>query len=137
MGYIGMAAGLAGLLLIRAIFSTSPLVIALQVAALLLFLWARVTFGWRSYHVVANPTEGGLVTSGPYRCIRHPIYTAMCIFAWAGVAGHWSWGACVCGLVVVGSALVRILAEETLVAARYPEYADYAANTWRMIPYVF
>jgi protein-S-isoprenylcysteine O-methyltransferase Ste14 len=42
----------------------------LQVLALLLFLWARITFGRRSYHVVADPTAGGLVTDGPYRFIR-------------------------------------------------------------------
>jgi protein-S-isoprenylcysteine O-methyltransferase Ste14 len=39
-------------------------------------------------------------------------------------------------LVFVG-ALGRMLAEERLVAQRYPEYADYAARTRRMIPFVF
>jgi protein-S-isoprenylcysteine O-methyltransferase Ste14 len=33
--------------------------------------------------------------------------------------------------------MLRIFCEETLVAARYPEYAQYKATTWRMIPYVF
>ena len=132
-----MAGGLLGLLLARAMVSRSPTVIALQVVALLIFAWARLTFGRRSYHVAANPTEGGLVTSGPYRYVRHPIYAAMCLFTWAGIIGHWSWGAFTCGIVVVVSALVRMLAEENLVAARYPEYAKYAANTWRLIPYVF
>lgn len=28
---------------------------------------------------------GGLVTNGPYRFIRHPIYTAVCLFVWTGV----------------------------------------------------
>jgi protein-S-isoprenylcysteine O-methyltransferase Ste14 len=41
---------------------------------------ARVTFGRRSFHAAANPTAGGLVTTGPYRLIRHPIYTAACLF---------------------------------------------------------
>jgi len=62
-----MVGGLLGLLLARAMVSSSPTVIALQVVALLIFAWARLTFGRRSYHVAANPTEGGLVTSGPYR----------------------------------------------------------------------
>ena len=65
--------------------------------AFLLILWARVTFGRRSFHVVANPTEGGLVTSGPYRYIRHPIYAAICLFTWVGVAAHWSWSSALCG----------------------------------------
>ena len=86
-----MIAGLLGLLAMRNLFSSSPLVISVQVVAFLLFLWARITFGRRSYHVVADPTEGGLVMGGPYRYIRHPIYAAMCLFTLAGVAGHWSW----------------------------------------------
>ncbi|HWX21055.1 MAG TPA: isoprenylcysteine carboxylmethyltransferase family protein [Candidatus Binatia bacterium] len=137
IGYFGMIGGGLGLLAMRSLFSPSPLVISLQVVAFLLFLWARVTFGWRSYHVVADPTEGGLVTGGPYRYVRHPIYAAMCLFTWAGVAGHWSWTTGLCGGLVLACAVMRISIEEALVAARYPEYAQYAATTWRMLPYVY
>jgi protein-S-isoprenylcysteine O-methyltransferase Ste14 len=137
IGYIGMVGGLLVLLAMRRLFSSSPLVISLQALALLLFLWARVTFGRRSYHVVADPTEGGLVTAGPYRHIRHPIYAAMCLFTLAGVAGHWSWTSGLWGALVLASAVMRIFCEEALVTARYPEYAQYAATTWRMIPYVY
>jgi protein-S-isoprenylcysteine O-methyltransferase Ste14 len=137
LGYFGMIGGLFGLVAVRAFFSPSAWVISLQAAALLLGVWARVTFGRRSYHVAANPTPGGLVTSGPYRCIRHPIYAAVCVAVLAGMAAHWSWKAGVCAGLVVGSLAIRIFCEETLLAARYPEYAQYAARTWRMIPYVY
>ena len=137
LGYLAMAGGLVTLFALGAFFSTAPLVIAVQAAAVLLFAWARITFGWRSFHFTANPTKGGLVRNGPYRYIRHPIYTAVCVFAWAGIVAHWSWAAGACGAVVLSGAVVRIFAEERLVTARYPEYSDYATQTWRMIPYVF
>jgi protein-S-isoprenylcysteine O-methyltransferase Ste14 len=105
--------------------------------AVLLFFWARITFGRRSFHAVANPTEGGLVTNGPYRYIRHPIYTAICLFTWAGVAGHWGLSAGLCGVVILAGAVIRILCEEKLVTSRYPEYAAYATKTWRMVPFVY
>jgi protein-S-isoprenylcysteine O-methyltransferase Ste14 len=137
IGFLGMAGGIAGLLAVHSLLSWSPLVIVPQVAAVLLMVWARVAFGRRSFHYAANPTEGGLVTAGPYRYIRHPIYTGACLFTIAGAAAHWSWSAAaLCGLVM-GGALVRLRCEEVLVAARYPEYYDYSAKTWRMIPYVF
>jgi len=136
-GYVGMIAGLLGLLATRNLFSSSPFVICLQVVAFLLFLWARVTFGRRSYHVVADPTEGGLVTSGPYRYIRHPIYATFCLFTLAGVAAHWSWSSGLGGGLILGSAVLRIFCEEALVGERYPEYAQYKARTWRMVPYVY
>ena len=136
-GYLGMMAALVGLLYLRSLFSPSWLVIAAQIAALLLLLWARITFGRRSFHVAANPTAGGLVMTGPYRYIRHPIYAALCWFTGAAVAAHWSWKTGLCFAVMLGCTMLRIFCEERLVSVRYPEYRDYAARTWRMVPYVF
>jgi protein-S-isoprenylcysteine O-methyltransferase Ste14 len=100
-------------------------------------IWARVTFGRRSFHLPANPTEGGLVTTGPYRLIRHPIYTGVCLFTGVGVLAHWSWKAGLLGGLILGSALFRLFCEEALVVKRYPEYRQYAARSWRMVPFVF
>jgi len=138
MGYVGMAGGLVAQFATGNLFSRSPVAIAVQVGAGLLLVWARLAFGRRSFHVVADPTDGGLVTSGPYRYIRHPIYTAVTVFSGAGMTAHW-WsvvGALLFGLIV-GCAFLRIFREEALVTARYPDYQQYAAKTWRMVPYVF
>ena len=137
VGFLGMAAGIIAQFATGNLFSSSPWVIAVQVGAVLLLLWARLAFGRRSFHPAANPTEGGLVTSGPYRYIRHPIYTAVSVFSVAGAVAHWSRASGVLGGLVVGCALLRIFSEEVMVTARYPEYRLYAATTWRMIPYVF
>lgn len=137
IGFLAMAGGLIGLLFTRSVLSPSPFVIAPQVAALGLMIWARITFGRRSYHFAANPTAGGLVTTGPYRFIRHPIYTAVCLFITAGAAAHPSWSTILMCALVWGGATARMLSEERLVVRRYPEYQQYAAVTARMIPFVF
>src|SRR5271166_4484035 len=108
LGYLGMIGGLIALLAMRKVFSPFPLVVILQAVAVLLLLWARITFGRRSFHVMANPTEGGLVTGGPYRYIRHPIYAAISLFTAAGVTAHWSWSSALCAGLVLASALIRI-----------------------------
>lgn len=69
--------------------------------------------------------------------VRHPIYTAVCLFAFAGVLAHVSRTAVGLALLVFLGALGRMLPEERLVLQRYPEYADYAARTKRMVPLVF
>jgi protein-S-isoprenylcysteine O-methyltransferase Ste14 len=119
------------------LFSRSPIVIAVQACACVLMIWARRTFGFRSFHAAANPTEGGLVTHGPYAYIRHPIYTAICLFIWAGVLAHWSLPAGLLGFLVTSGALARIYCEEKLIVAQYPEYVGYAQRTKRMIPHIF
>jgi protein-S-isoprenylcysteine O-methyltransferase Ste14 len=137
LAYLAMLGGLIGLVVTQSLVSASPLVIIPQAAAILLMVWARVTFGRRSFHLAANPTEGGLVTTGPYRRIRHPIYTAVCLFVMAGVLSHLSWTAAFCGSLVVAGSLLRLFSEEALMIRRYPEYREYAANTWRMVPFLF
>jgi protein-S-isoprenylcysteine O-methyltransferase Ste14 len=137
IGYLGMIGGLLGLMAMQAILSVSPFVISVQAAAVIVAVWARVTFRQRSFHVAADPTEGGLVTGGPYHFIRHPIYTAICVFTVAGVAANWSWAAGACGGLVIGSLVLRMFCEEKLVSERYPEFQHYAALTWRMIPYIY
>ena len=127
---------IVGLFLQRALFATRPGLIAVQVMAVMLVLWARRAFGRRSLHYAANPTAGGLVTTGPYRFVRHPIYAAILCFVWAGVASHATRVSFGIGLLVSAATALRIVAEERLVTARYPEYASYAARTKRVIPFL-
>lgn len=127
----------AGLLVRGAFFSTQPAVIMAEVTAVALMIWARLAFGHRSFHAAANPTAGGLVTTGPYRFIRHPIYTAVCLFGWSGILAHWSPINVLLGVLLSAGAVGRMLCEERMIIAVYPEYRDYAQATKRMVPYIF
>lgn len=121
----------------RMVFATNPVFIAIQVLAVLLMVWARITFGTRSFHAAANPTAGGLVTNGPYRYIRHPIYAAILFFFGATLVDHWSVLNGAILMIVVGALLARALSEEQLIRMRYPEYVDYALRTKRFVPDVW
>ena len=108
--------------------------------AAVLMLWARFTFGTRSFHAAANPTAGGLVTTGPYRYWRHPIYAAILLFVWAGVLGQGAMPtvlAVILAVVATVTTAVRMHSEEQLLQASMPEYAAYAARTKRLVPFVF
>jgi protein-S-isoprenylcysteine O-methyltransferase Ste14 len=137
LAFLVMVAGLAGLIVTRSVVSMSPVVIAGQLAAVALMVWARVTFGRRSFNATAAPTEGGLVTSGPYAFVRHPIYAAVCLFVWASVIGHPSLRSAALAAIVTAGAAVRMVLEEQALRQRFPAYAAYAAGTKRMLPYVF
>jgi protein-S-isoprenylcysteine O-methyltransferase Ste14 len=117
-----------------ALFAQSPWVIVPQTAAVLLMLWARITFGLRSFHADATPTSGGLVSRGPYRFLRHPIYAAICLFLWPGVFAHLSPLTFSLGALATAGVLLRLFCEEQLVTARYPEYRAYAQRTKRLLP---
>ena len=133
-GLAAMIAALLGLWQTGSLFSPDPLVITAQIAAVLLMIWARVTFGMRSFHAAANPTAGGLVTTGPYHFIRHPIYASICYFLWAGVLGHFSLRSVSLGALGTFGAIGRVLCEERLLVRQYPQYRSYAVRTWRLLP---
>jgi protein-S-isoprenylcysteine O-methyltransferase Ste14 len=97
---------------------------------------ARLTFGRRSFHAAANPTAGGLVTTGPYRFWRHPIYAAVLYFMWAAALDYHSAPAIAAVMLATIGAAVRMYAEETLLVTAYPDYAAYSARTARVIPFV-
>jgi protein-S-isoprenylcysteine O-methyltransferase Ste14 len=132
-----MVVGLVGLLYNGALFGRHPAVIAVQVAAILLMVAARITFGARSFHAAANPTAGGVVSTGPYAYVRHPIYAAAIYLTWAGALDHFSWINVGWAVLVTAGGFVRMLLEERMLVERYPEYRDYMARVRRVVPFIY
>jgi protein-S-isoprenylcysteine O-methyltransferase Ste14 len=132
-----MVVGIIGLYYSHALLAHRLPFIAVQVGAVLLMIAARITFGRRSFHASATPTAGGIVTSGPYAYLRHPIYSAALYFVWAGTFDSISRRAVACALAISVGALARMLSEERLLVDRYPEYRDYMARVSRIVPFVY
>lgn len=135
-GYFILLLALVSLLIQRSLLATGYISITVQLLAVLLMTWARITFGRRSYHAAADPTEGGLVTTGPYAFIRHPIYASILYFLWAAVFSHLSVINLILGTIGTIGAFIRIYSEEHLIVDQYPQYAEYAARTKRVIPFL-
>ena len=136
VGLAIMIAVLIALIAGHSLLADDPIPIGLQILAFSLMIWARMTFGGRSFHAAANPTAGGVVTSGPYGFVRHPIYAAGLLFTWTGILSHFSMMNLVLGMCVVTGVGLRIAAEEKLLVERYPEYKEYAKRTKRIIPFL-
>ena len=120
------------------VFADNILGIAIQICAAALMLWARLTFGLRSFHAAANTTNGGLVTNGPYRYFRHPIYAAL-IYFFVGSLVAFPYIETLAGfaLIVIGLSARMYFEEKFLLAEYKNEYIAYQKQTKRIIPFVF
>ncbi len=110
----------------------------LCIAGLGFCIWARLTLG-RNWSGTVTLKEGHeLIERGPYRLVRHPIYTGLLAMslATAIVAGH---VAGIAGLVLVFvSFSIKLGNEEEIMLKQFPEeYAAYQGRVKRLIPFVF
>lgn len=83
------------------------------------------------------PEVRRLVTGGPYRVVRHPLYAAEILAACAFVMVNPGALAVAILAPFVATQLVRSRFEERLLTAAYPHYRDYARHTRRLIPFVW
>ena len=116
--------------------SLVPDVVSATVAAVgaLIVISGKVTIG-RSFGIV--PANRGIVASGPYNVVRHPIYAGYLLTHAASLAAYPStWNVLV--MVTADCALVlRALAEERVLSTDR-EYEVYCSRVaWHLVPGVF
>ncbi len=97
-----------------------------------------VTLGFNrigNFSIYPTPRPNAqLITRGPYRYVRHPMYVALSLMM-VGIAGYNQGLRNASGaLLVIVVVTVKAAIEERLLSARYPEYDAYRARTRRFIP---
>jgi protein-S-isoprenylcysteine O-methyltransferase Ste14 len=116
----------------------TPLGLAIQICGVLLAVWARRHLGRNWSGRVTLKVDHELVRTGPYRCVRHPIYTAL-LAMYAGsaiVSGEWH---ALVGFVLVPLAYWRkIRIEEANLASAFGAgWEDYRRSTPALVPGLF
>ena len=104
---------------------------------LLFAVWARVHIGRNWGTPMTQKEEPELVTTGPYRLVRHPIYSGI-LLAGVGTSVALGWRI----LAIFGlSAIYFIYAatvEEKFLTEQFPEaYPRYKQSTKMLVPFVF
>jgi protein-S-isoprenylcysteine O-methyltransferase Ste14 len=100
-------------------------------------IWARVHIGRNWGTPMSQKDDPELITSGPYRWVRHPIYTGILVAGvGTAVALSWAWliAVALAGVYVVYSAVV----EEGYLTKEFPDaYPAYKQSTKMLVPLVF
>lgn len=110
---------------------------AVFLSGLALAVWARVYLGSNWGTPMSEKVDPELVTTGPYRYVRHPIYSGI-ILAIVGTAVAVSPYALVAGALAGGYFVYSATVEERIMERRFPDaYPDYRRSTKMLVPFVF
>ncbi len=147
-GFAGVRVGLVlvVLLLLRVrafkghLTAVSPLLqgigLVVFVVGLALAVWARLSLGRNWGTPMSQKEDPELVTSGPYRMIRHPIYSGILlgmIGTTIAVSLYWLVAVAILGAYFLYSAVV----EERFMASQFPDsYPQYKRSTKMLIPFL-
>ena len=111
--------------------------LAMFVAGLALAVWARVYLGRNWGTPMSQKIEPELVTTGPYRHVRHPIYSGI-ILGVIGTALAVSLYWLVAVVLLGGYFMYSAIVEERNMAAVFPHtYPGYKRSTKMLIPFIF
>ena len=99
-------------------------------------VWARVNIGRNWGTPMMQKDDPELVTSGPYRLVRHPIYSGILVAGiGTAVALSWFWliALALGGIYFIYSATV----EERYLIDRFPDsYPAYKRTTKMLVPFI-
>jgi protein-S-isoprenylcysteine O-methyltransferase Ste14 len=108
----------------------------LAAAGVAFAVWAGKTLG-RSLTPFPRPVPAGLVTTGPFALVRHPIYTGG-VGLFLGYSLFTSVPALVLALCLVLLWAAKLRVEERLLAEVYEGYAAYQRRVrWRLVPFLY
>lgn len=107
------------------------------ILGLLVTLWARWTLGGNWSSAVTFKQGHELIRTGPYRFVRHPIYTGLLVMALGAVL---DFGQLRCWLslpVMTAGFWIKLRLEEKLLLRHFPrEYPMYKTQVKALVPFI-
>ena len=115
------------------LFASLVLGLTLVVVGAAGVLWTGRLLG-SSLTPLPEPNGSGLVARGPYRLVRHPMYTALVLICLGVAVGSGALWCYVSVLVLAVFFELKTRYEERYLVGMYPGYAEYAAATGKFVP---
>jgi len=107
----------------------------LIVIAIVVAIFALITLKLHNLSVMPEPVSNGeLVTTGPYRYIRHPMYTSVLLGCLGMLLLNLNILSCGMFIALAVILIFKIRREESLLKAAYPAYEGYKIATGALLP---
>jgi protein-S-isoprenylcysteine O-methyltransferase Ste14 len=105
---------------------------------LLLGFWAIVAMKLDNLSIIPDvKSDARLVKAGPYKVIRHPMYSSVLLTFLPFVIDRPSVFFTIVYIVLLTTLLIKLNYEEQLLKAHFKDYANYSKTSWRLIPFIY
>ena len=117
----------------------SGTLLILQLAGLVLCLWSIYVMQIGNFNVQPEVKTGArLISAGPYKLIRNPMYTGLLIIFSIGLVSNFTWISLFFFILLCMVFVLKIRDEERYLEISFgKQYSAYKRKTFRMIPYVW
>jgi protein-S-isoprenylcysteine O-methyltransferase Ste14 len=126
------------ILISGSVFAETPEGIFMEMTGIFLGLLAIYTMKPGNFNIRPIIKQNGiLITNGPYRIIRHPMYLAQIIAVIPLITEQFSYYRlfALCVLIIV--LLIKINFEEKRLINHFSDYSEYMKTSKRLIPFIY
>jgi protein-S-isoprenylcysteine O-methyltransferase Ste14 len=129
---------LAALFFTGPVLARKPIFISIEILSILILSWSVSVMSFSKLNVFPDVRKGAiLISQGPYKLIRHPMYLAVILFSLSVVLEFLNPLRLLILLVLVITLIYKIEFEEKLLIKNFNKYPDYRKTTKKLIPFIY
>lgn len=111
---------------------------AFIILSILLVFWAIATMKKSKLRILPEPSlHATLITNGPYRFIRHPMYTAILMGSVGLLIHQFTWFRLSILIALAIVLVAKLTWEERMLLQKFETYRDYMLRSKRLFPFIF
>lgn len=120
------------------VFPDNIFIFLIYCIAIFIGFWAIFSMNNQTINVLPDVRENAiLIKSGPYKLIRHPMYTAVLTMLLGLLLNDFSNLSLLIYGCVVFVLLFKISVEEKMLLAKFSDYKEYSTTTKKLIPFLY
>ncbi len=124
---------------IDGVFTSKSWLFYLQIVGFIIAVWGVLVMKLGNFNVQPEvKSTAKMVSKGPYKIIRNPMYTGLLIFFSVTVISKFTFVRLGVFAILTVVLLLKIFMEEKFLEQKFREtYLNYKSNTYRLIPFVY
>jgi len=119
--------------------STNIPLMIIQIIGFIVAAWAILEMNKGKINIAPTPRKNAtLITSGPYKLIRHPMYLSLILTLTPAMISYYNQTTIIIFAVFSVNLILKMLFEEGLLKSFFGnDYKEYTKHSWRLFPFIF